>query len=390
MSTFKDRPRVAIITNIIPHYRQGFYDRVLANRNYSVTVYCQEAIPGTTLRPIHSQYAGHVKLIRHWSLRGETLVWQRLPWLEIARNYDVVIVDGNPRMVAQSMLAVLLRLLRRSVVVWNILYSIRNQPFSERVRLLWWRMFDAFFLYTDREAEDLKAKGFQKAVVLAANNGLDQHRIESEKQKWSRERLTDFQAENELFGRIVVLSTGRLIERNRYQDMVEALPCVARDHPTVLWCIIGSGPSEQQLRDLVAERELNNYVRIVGALHDEEKLAPWFLSSSLFVHPGGIGLSLLHAFGYGLPVVTHNNARNQGPEYALFKNGHTGSAFEEGNVTDLGRVVSALLRDTERRKRMSNAVTSITREKHNTEVMAQRFTDLIAAVTERSGSGSPR
>ena len=40
----------------------------------------------------------------------------------------------------------------------------------------------------------------------------------------------------------------------------------------------------------------------LGSIYDEIELAPWFLTADAFVYPENIGLSILHAFGYGLPV----------------------------------------------------------------------------------------
>ncbi len=293
-------------------------------------------------------------------------------------------------MVAQSMLSVILRLIKRNVVIWNILHSLRNRPLGERIRLIWWRMFDAFFLYTDREVDELRAKGFKKAILIAANNGLDQDRIDLERQKWPLELLKRWQTDGRLSERQVLLSTGRLIERNRYCEMVAAMAAIVREHPNVLWCVIGNGPAETSLRAMVATEGLNEHVYFGGGIHDEEKLAPWFLSASVFVHPGPIGLSLLHAFGYGLPVVTHRHVSEQGPEFDVFIEGQTGRTFAKGNVADLARVVTKLLHDAEDRQSMSGIVTEIARHKHNTRIMAQRFSDLIEAVTNRRRSGHQR
>ena len=62
-------------------------------------------------------------------------------------------------------------------------------------------------------------------------------------------------------------------------------------------------------------------IRWLGALYEQEVMAPWFLSAKVFVYPGYIGLSIMHAMGYGLPVITHDNMDNQSPEVAALRNG---------------------------------------------------------------------
>jgi len=65
---------------------------------------------------------------------------------------------------------------------------------------------------------------------------------------------------------------------------------------------------------------------------NESDLAPWFLSSELFIHPGAIGLSLLHSFGYGLTVITHDNKMLHNPEYAIFEPELTGRNFHKSDI----------------------------------------------------------
>jgi len=123
-------------------------------------------------------------------------------------------------------------------------------------------------------------------------------------------------------------------------------------------------------------------VRFVGELYDEENLAPWFLSAQALVHPGAIGLSLLHAFGYGLPVVTNGNAAWHGPEFAAFENGLTGRTFREGDADDLARTLIDLLQNPRTLEPMRAHVLEIVRERFNVDVMVERF---VATAKQAAG-----
>ena len=83
--------KVAIITNVIPTYREGFYDRLFAKTDLEVKVYCQENVPGINLKTIHSKYFKNVKLIKYVSAKRDKIVWQFLPWKELINNYDVIL-----------------------------------------------------------------------------------------------------------------------------------------------------------------------------------------------------------------------------------------------------------------------------------------------------------
>jgi glycosyltransferase involved in cell wall biosynthesis len=380
-------PRIAILTNVVPSYRQGFFDRLFARADVSVHVYCQAELPGTNVKPIHSRYAKHVSVLPALSMNGEALVWQHTPWREVLFGYDVVFVAGNPRVVSHAIAATLLRLLGRSVVIWTMAHSFGANRWSERVRLLWTRCFRHVFLYTDAEVRDLRAHGFARHVLHAMNNGLDQKHIDRVTEGWTEARLDAWRQANDLRARTVVLTCTRLDRKNKLELMMQALPSIARALPDVIWCIVGSGGEEERLKSMARDMGVTDRVRFVGELYEEANLAPWFLSAQALVHPGAIGLSLLHAFGYGLPVVTNGNAAGHGPEFGAFEEGLSGRTFREDDAEDLARTVVELLRDVSALAPMRRHVRGIVRERFNVDVMVDRFVAAaLSAAGARAGS----
>ena len=365
--------RVAIVTNILPNYRQGFYDRLFSRKDIVATVYCRPSIPGLNVRAVHARYPGRVKLIKGISAKGEALAWQRTPWRALLFDYDVVFVDGNPRILSHALLATLLRVCRRPVVLWTMAHSYRARKVTERLRLRWTRMFDRLFVYTDAEVGYLRERGFTRQTIAAMNNGLDQARIDQVIGEWGESQLAAWRTATGLVNRTLLLSCARLDPKNRFDLIIAALPMIVRQLPDVMWCAIGSGPESDRLQSLVRERGLGEHVRFVGEVHDEQDLAPWFLSASAFVHPAAIGLSLLHAFGYGLPVITHGNADHHGPEFAAFDEGRSGLTFVEDDAAGLGAAVVALLRDRPALPAMRAHVQGVVRQEYNADVMVERF-----------------
>lgn len=368
--------KVAILTNILPSYRQGFYDRLFARDDVAVTVYCQTAIPGVNVRPIHERYPGRVKLVTSSGLRGEALVWQSLPWREVVSGYDVVFVDGNPRILSHALIATWLRLRRHRVVLWTMGHSYAAGPITERIRLAWTRLFPRIFLYTETEVRFLRARGFVRHDLSAMNNGLDQRQIDAAIAGWPPARLEEWRRARGLAGKIVLLSCARLDPKNHFEQVIDALPHVIRDAGDVVWCVVGSGAAADDLKARVAAAGLDAHVQFAGEIYEEAELAPWFLSATLLVHPAAIGLSLLHAFGYGLPVVTHAVAAHHGPEFSAFEEGRTGRTFREGDVADFAAVTAAVIHDPRGRTEMSAYVQHLARTRFNTDVMVERFVEL--------------
>jgi glycosyltransferase involved in cell wall biosynthesis len=367
---------VAIVTNVVASYRRGFYERLLARQEPEIRVFCQSHLPRFNLELIHHEFAGYVTLVPFWgSEKG--LVWQRLPVLRLWRDFDIYVFYGNPRLVSSVLWATLFRLLGRRVILQGQMHSSGASPLTERLRLAWWRLFNTVLVYTDREAEMLKLTGFAGKRVVGLNNGLDQQEIEVAKAAWPAERLATWQAEHGLSGRPILLSVSRLVPEKQFEFVLNALAALVRQVPDLLWCVIGDGRARADLEVLTQELGLAGHVRWLGAIYKESVLAPWFLSSLALVHPSGIGLTLLHAFGYGVPVVVHDNTENHWPEIAAFEDGRNGLSFAEGDAGAFCGAVARLLRDRGLREELGRNALEVAQTQYNTDVMVERFLGVL-------------
>ena len=369
----KIKIRIAIITNIITTYRKGFYDRLFIRNDIYVRVFCQDSMPGMNLISIHEQYKDNVKIIKYISAKKEKIAWQFLPWREIINDFDVVFIDGNPRVLSDALFATYLRIINKKVVLWTTAHSYRGNKFAEYIRLIWSRIFPLIFVYTDKEAEFLRIKGFKSQFILGMNNGLDQKKIEEVIQLWPEEKLKEWKLTNGFESRIVLVSTARLDPKNKFELVLFAIPKIVEKIPNLLWCAIGGGHEEVSLKNLSRTLRIEDHVSFIGPIYEEEKLAPYFLSSQLFVHPASVGLSMLHAFGYGLPVITHDCSTLHGPEYGAFTPGLTGRNYIYNDISSLSQTIIQMLDEQSERNRMKESVQKIVRELYNVDVMEERF-----------------
>lgn len=367
---------VAIITNIIPTYREGFYDRLFRREDLNVTIFCQDHIPGMNLVSIHKKYGDKINIINFISAPKGKITWQFLPWVKIFNNFDVVFVGGNPRVLSDLSISIFLNVLGRCIVHWTMAHSFRANSVTENIRLFWSRMFKYIFVYTDAEVNFLRNKGFNKNFIIGMNNGLDQKSIDSAIIKWTETRLKEWRISNKLENKLIVLSCARLESKNKFDLVVSALPLIIAKIPNLVWCIIGNGDEKNNLENKVKTNGLEENVRFVGEMYKEDEIAPWFLSSEILIHPAAIGLTLLHSFGYGLPVVTHGEANLHNPEYAAFVPELTGRNFKMGDINNLSETVIGLLNDKSARTIMKNYAFELARNKYNVDVMVERFVEI--------------
>jgi glycosyltransferase involved in cell wall biosynthesis len=376
--------RVAIITNIIPSYRRDFYQRIFADPMLEATVYCQAQIPGMNLPSVHAEFGNRVVEVPHFTLHREAFGLQFLPIVRLLQGYHVYFIYGNPRVFSNVLLSLLLKMLGKTVVIDGQLHTGGSKKILKNVRLAWWRLFDYIFLYNDSESAQLKQKkGFMQKHILAMNNGLDQEAINAAAAEWSELRLQSWCQQQQLQDRLLLLSCARLESKNHFELMIDALPALRSRYPDLLWAVIGSGSELEELKIRAEGLGVSDMIRWLGPIYDEEQLAPWFLSSRLLVHPGAIGLSLLHAFGYGLPVVTHDNAEQHMPEFACLTAKLNGEVYRYGDLQSMvAAIETALLGKTEMGKNAVELVTS----RFNTQVMAHRFRLMSLLAARQSDS----
>lgn len=232
-------------------------------------------------------------------------------------------------------------------ILWGHGYSKRETRARAAIRLLLARLATAVVFYDHRTARQSIERGLNKTKVFVALNALDQGPIQRAQADWLRrpKELAEFREQNGLHGRDVVLFVSRLERDNRVDLLLRAAAHSVQNWPKIKIVIIGRGPDENRLIALAMELGIEDRVCFAGPIYDEVRLAPWFMSAKVFCYPSNMGLSALHAFGYGLPVVTSERAAVHGPEFGAVV--HCGNAlvFRDGDWMALAASIDQLLGD---------------------------------------------
>ncbi|MEK7625338.1 MAG: glycosyltransferase family 4 protein [Patescibacteria group bacterium] len=83
-------------------------------------------------------------------------------------------------------------------------------------------------------------------------------------------------------GKKVILTVSRMVDGKGYPHIVRLLSEVCREVPNLVWIFIGDGPKKQSIVDLVQRHYLQNVVRFLGALPNDE-LPKYYQIADLFV-----------------------------------------------------------------------------------------------------------
>ena len=105
------------------------------------------------------------------------------------------------------------------------------------------------------------------------------------------------------------LFVGTLYKAKGLGELIEAYARAHKHYTTIpKLYIVGKGPEEALIRELINEKGIGEYVELTGAIYDEQILKDYFLTSLLCISPKQAGLSVQKSLGYGVPFVTRPDA----------------------------------------------------------------------------------
>ena len=149
-------------------------------------------------------------------------------------------------------------------------------------------------------------RGVPASKIVVIPNGLDLAELPK---NTTHTRQSMEQQRGFVLDRDVLFSVGRLVERKGHAWFVrEYMPRLTN---RFMYVIAGTGPDREAIERSVRELGLEESVRLIGAIDDQEK-AFWLETSKGYVMPNipipndpeGFGISVLEAVAFGLSVFT--------------------------------------------------------------------------------------
>lgn len=383
-----DTMRLLIVQPSLAKYRVPVFQEAASRPGVDLRVWYGEYPGITNVKP--DGFVGIEHPLRVWQCAGQELMWHQAQ-IDAASltDIDAVILTWGSRYLS---LGPALRRAHRNgipVVLWGHGYSRSENRFRVWARNRIASQASALLFYDQPTADAAIASGMPAERVFVAPNAIDQKPIAEAREAWRAppERLAGFRESNDLDGRRVLLYVSRFTQKTQLPLLIDAISELRRTRPEVLAVLIGDGETAGEVRARIREHGLEDHVRMPGAVFDEHELAPWFLIAEAFVYPSSIGLSLLHALGYGLPVVTDDAWSNHNPEIVAFHDDDgspesNGLSYRTGNASDLSAVLDRLLGDPGLRQRLSSGALSTIESTYN---VPQMVDGLLAAARHAIG-----
>lgn len=341
-------PGLFIFQRLLPPYRVPYFR--LLYREVGSIIFASKAPSGSHLPSITDSVDFAVEELPRWQyLSKETAIVQNVfPVLSRLRG-SVVVSEFAVLYGTMWLLLLFRRFLGYRLIFWT--HGIENssiyKPFvgvkGSLTRLLY-SLSDGLIVYSE-DRKDIIRKYVPKVPIRVAPNVSG-----------AEERLVLFSMLSERgrdairlemgldCGVFHVVMVGRLIEDKRVDLLVETVDIIARRGSLGRFCfhVVGDGPLSSLVDELVQRYE--GAVRRYGAVWDIRELSRVLYVCDVLFNPGTIGLSVVDAFCFGLPVVAAVRTDCgpwHGPEYS-FLDGGKNSVLCDGSAEGFADAMIAL------------------------------------------------
>lgn len=374
--------KIACHQNCSPHYRKRLFELLCSDERTQFTI----------LSDIVSDSPG-IKVIdfRNTSVRSvlcpTRTIWSRLFWHPKAVDYirrekqDVVITIGSPYVLTAWFLLLWGRLARVPVILWTHGLLRQESGLKGMVRLRFYKLATALLLYGDHAKSLLCNAGIDPQRMFVIYNSLD-----SEMQDLHLRNITPNDI-NVFRSRIgigsedrVVIFCGRLQANKKLGLLLEAVGMLRLRSRVVHVLFVGEGNEKASLGEQSGRLGITSQVHFLGESYDERFIATAFMASDLSVIPSGAGLSVMHALGYGVPVLLHDRPEEHFPEWEAVQAGKTGFFYRYGNIADMAAQIETALFPTPRKMEMGEACLSMIRNRYNAGSHAEAIMSAVKQV----------
>ena len=358
--------KICCVFNIAPHYNEAIY--LLMADELNCDFYLGDHVSYNIQLMDYAKLKNLRKVLENYYIVGN-FYWQKgtlnLPF----KSYSGYILTGEPFCLSTWYILILNRFLNKKSYLWTHGWYGKEQGLRKVIKKMFFKLADSFLLYGEYAKQLMINEGFKEEKLKVVYNSMDLY-----SQLKVREKLYSKPIFNEYFKNDypVLLFIGRIETRKKVDLLIEVLSKLRFDGLMLNLVLIGKHSEDTNILKLISEFNLEDVIWDFGPCYEEEKLGELIYNADLCVVPGDVGLTAMHSMVYGLPVLTHNNFSNHGPEFEAIMPGLTGDFFEEDSLQSLAiKIKEWVCMEAERRKAIRMYCYEVIEKKYNPKVQIE-------------------
>ena len=362
------KPKILLVEHVLAHYRKDVFKAFLSNDYFDF-----EIIAGKNYQGIKSEESCgttfnylSLKKFEHdfYFLKGAIRY-------VFSRNPDIIISTGvDFHLIHSLIIFFVFRIFLRKKFYWWSHAGYGNQGrLGCIIRSLIYRSSSGVFVYSNAGRENLVAMKVREQNIVVVNNSLNREDYGFINNDILLPRET---------GSFSIIFSGRITKAKKVDILIEALKILQNQFQFDFKCVIIGGGDLLQIIKLSKEAGVHEKILFTGEIYGRE-LHNYFLDADVFVYPGGIGLSCLHALSFGLPVITTDNIYDHGPELELLIPGYNGDMFHNDSPEDLAMKINEWRTKLQvnRNEYRSNCIRRIKELEYLPDLMVNRIMDFL-------------
>jgi glycosyltransferase involved in cell wall biosynthesis len=265
----------------------------------------------------------------------------------------------------------------------KIIYTVHGWPFNEDRSLLqkifisiisWFTgiLCHKIVLLSQREYNQTLHFPYLKEKLIFIPQGMRAPvfmSIDGSRQMFSRLISMDIATMNR---RILIGTNAELHSNKGLIYLLQAMEQVVNDHPNTLLIIVGDGEQKEYLQTLINEKNLSQYVKLVGYV---DHAAEYLKAFNLFVLPSlkeGMPYALIEAGYASLPVIS----TTVGGIPEIVEDMKSGVLVQPKNFRELSHAISYMIEHPGMRKQYAAALKEAVTTKFSLEKMIERISSL--------------
>lgn len=351
--------RLVLVQTVVPAYRCCIFDALDERADHGLVVFAGERFFEPSVR------TAQIARKRKWfhsvenKFLGGSILWQRGS-VRAAVRADTCILELNPRIISSIVVLALRRLLRRPTTVWGHGASRDGRRRAARTMLL--RAANRIICYTEAERSELPA--WAKSKALTASNALySKAELDAEREAARpREHRSDF------------LYVGRLSADKEVLLLIEAFALVVHNESFQgRLVLVGTGPLHDELEQAAARLGVKDRCIFRGAVFEFAELSDIYASAIAALSPGYMGLSVVQAMSFGVPMIAADVAPHA-PEQILASVDGATDWFVRGDAESLASVMRSFAPiSNDRRANLQQYI----RDHHSTDAMVEALASSV-------------
>ena len=374
---------IIIFQRILPHYRTGFFRKFACKFEGAKILYGQpfkdESLRNDELKDDNT----FIKVKNTYLSKNGNIFISNIFKLISKYKPEVIISVFNTGNLNIYLLFLLKKIYSFKIILWSFGYDpVRgfhpDKNLSDKIRLQLSEKADAVIFYWEKGKEEVEKYAKRKEHFFVAPNTLDTGKLFLLKEKFDTAGKEKIKIELGIKEKHHFIYTGRLLKDKETDILIKAFSKVGSEYGNIRLTIIGDGPERSNLELLTKELNLKN-VYFTGEILDEEQTGKWIYVSEAFVMPGRLGLSVVHSFCFGTPVISQEKEDYfHGEGIGYIKEGINGFLIEDRNVDALSGKLTEIISDPEMTKALKENAYLTAKNDCSVEKMLDGFEKAIA------------